>query len=71
MHGARNHLYSAGQEACQRRLHCSRPHFISLRGGMRETIHEVLGNRPIGGEKPVADVQIRDDSARPSNLAIR
>src|SRR5262245_61261423 len=51
-------LHSAGQEACQRRLHCGGPDFISLRGGMQKIVHEVFGNRPIGGEKPVADIQI-------------
>src|SRR5262249_27178469 len=55
--------YSAGQQACQRWLHCGGPDFISLRGGMQEIVHEVFGNRSIGGEKPLADIQICDDSA--------
>jgi hypothetical protein len=29
---------------------------------MQEIVHEVFRNRPIGGQKPVADVQIRYDS---------
>ena len=30
---------------------------------MQEIVHEVFGDRPIGGEKLVADVQIRHDAA--------
>jgi len=30
---------------------------------MQEVVHDVFGDRPIGGEKLVADVQIRHDAA--------